>query len=109
MLSNAEERLYQMQAEKVRALSHWMRVAILDYLRDGEQCVCDIAEHVGSERSNISKHLSIMVKAGILESTKHGLKVIYKVKTPCILDFFSCITKCIKEQAEESQQLLKSL
>ena len=109
MLSGTEERLYQMQAEKVRALSHWVRVAILDFLGDGEQCVCDISEHIGSERSNVSKHLSIMVKAGILESTKQGLKVIYKVKTPCILDFFSCITKCIKEQAKESQQLLKSL
>lgn len=86
-----------------------MRVAIVDFLRNGEQCVCDIAAHVGSERSNVSRHLSVMVRAGILEYRKDGLKVIYKLRTPCILDFFSCITDVLRQQAKENEELLKTI
>lgn len=101
--------LYEKQAEIAKAVGHPLRVAVIDFLKDGEQCVCDIAQHVGSERSNVSRHLSVMVRAGVLECRKEGLKVIYKLKTPCILDFFSCVTAVIKQQAKESEKLLKSI
>jgi len=100
---------YEKQAEIAKAIGHPLRVAIIDFLKDGEQCVCDIARQVGSERSNISRHLSVMVRAGVLGYRKEGLKVIYKLKTPCILDFFSCVAVVIKQQAKESEKLLKSM
>ncbi|KPK36802.1 MAG: hypothetical protein AMJ65_15755 [Phycisphaerae bacterium SG8_4] len=100
---------YERQAEIAKAIGHPLRVAIIDFLKDGEQCVCDIAQHAGSERSNISRHLSVMVRAGILGYRKEGLKVIYKLKTPCILDFFSCVAVVIKQQVKESEKLLKSM
>jgi ArsR family transcriptional regulator len=101
--------VYEKQAEILKALAHPVRVAILDFLKDGEQCVCDIAEFVGSERSNVSKHLSILVSCGVLESRKDGLKVIYSLKTKCILGFFDCITNCLKQQASENIKLLKAI
>lgn len=101
--------VYEKQAEILKALAHPVRVAILDFLRDGEQCVCDIAEHVGSERSNVSRHLAVMVNAGVLESRKQGLNVMYELKALCILDFFSCLEKCLKVQAKDTQKLLKAL
>ena len=101
--------LFKKQAQIASAIAHPLRIAVIDFLKSGEQCVCDIAEHIGSERSNVSRHLSVMVSAGILESRKEGLKVIYKLKTPCILDFFSCTTKCLKAQAKDSEKLLKVL
>ncbi len=109
MLSKKKQLLFEKQAEIVKAIAHPLRIAIVDFLKDSQQCVCDIAEHIGSERSNVSRHLSVMVNAGVLEYRKAGLKVIYKLKTPCILDFFSCITTCLKQQAKENEKLLKSL
>ena len=109
MLNKKRQRLYEKQAEIAKAIAHPLRIAIVDFLKDGEQCVCDIAEHIDSERSNVSRHLSVMVNAGVLVYRKEGLKVIYKLKTPCILDFFSCITACLKQQAKENERLLKSL
>jgi ArsR family transcriptional regulator len=109
MVSVKKRFLYEKQAEIAKAIAHPLRIAILDFLKDGEQCVCDIAEFVGSERSNVSRHLSVMVKAGVLECRKDGLKVIYKLKSPCILDCFSCITACLKQQANENQKLLAAL
>jgi len=101
--------LYDRQAEILKALAHPLRIAILDYLKDGEQCVCDIAKHVASERSNVSKHLAIMVSCGVLECRKNGLNVIYSLKARCILDFLECATICLKQQANENVKLLRAL
>ena len=109
MLSKSKKMLFEKQAEVAKAIAHPVRIAILDFLKGGEQCVCDIAEHVGSERSNVSRHLSVMVKAGVLGYRKEGLKVIYTLKTPCILDFFSCISRCLKQQVRETEKLLSGL
>ena len=83
MLNRNKQLLFEKQAEVAKAIAHPLRVAIIHFLKDGEQCVCDIAEHVGSERSNISRHLSVMVKAGVLEYRKEGLKVTYRLKYTC--------------------------
>jgi ArsR family transcriptional regulator len=109
-MSNAsKQRLFEKQAEIAKAVSHPLRIGIIDFLKDGEQCVCDIAEYVGSERSNVSRHLSVMVNAGVLVFRKDGLKVIYRLKCPCILDFFSCVTGVLREQAKENEKLLKAI
>jgi ArsR family transcriptional regulator len=109
MLSKSKQLLFEKQAEIAKAIAHPLRIAIIDFLRDGEQCVCDIAECVGSERSNVSRHLSVMVAAGVLQYRKEGLKVIYSLKCLCILDFFSCVTGVLKQQAKESERLLKAI
>ena len=109
MLSKKKQLLFEKQAEIVKAIAHPLRIAILDFLKDAEHCVFDIAQHLGSERSNVSRHLSVMVSAGVLEHRKEGLKVIYTLKAPCILGFFSCVTDVLKLEARENEKLLKSL
>ncbi|MHC4911395.1 MAG: ArsR/SmtB family transcription factor [Planctomycetota bacterium] len=109
MLTKKRQLLFEKQAEIAKAIAHPLRIAIVDFLKEGEQCVCDIAEYVGSERSNVSRHLAVMVKAGVLECRKEGLKVIYKLKTPCILDFFSCTAECLKQQLKDTEKLLRAL
>jgi ArsR family transcriptional regulator len=101
--------LYEQQASVAKAIGHPIRMAILDFLRGGEQCVCDIATAVGSERSNVSRHLSMMVAAGVLTSEKRGLKVIYSVRTPCVLKFADSLGECLKEKALQGQAILSLL
>ena len=109
MLSKRKQLLFEKQAEIAKAIAHPLRIAVVNFLKDGEQCVCDIAEHVGSERSNVSRHLSVMSNAGLLEYRKEGLKVIYKLRTPCILEFFSCMSRVLKQQVKEDERLLAAL
>ena len=109
MLNKNKRLLFEKQAEIAKAIAHPLRIAIVDFLKDGEQCVCDIAQYVGSERSNVSRHLSVMVNAGLLDYRKEGLKVIYRLKTPCILDFFSCVSGVLRQQAKDSERLLAEL
>lgn len=109
MLTKHQQLLFAKQAEIAKAIGHPLRLAIVDFLKDGPQCVCDIAERIGAERSNVSRHLSVMVAAGVLEHRKQGLKVIYWLKCSCIVDFFSCISGVLKQQAAENRKLLATL
>jgi hypothetical protein len=49
-----------------------------------------------------------MVNAGLLEYRKEGLKVIYRLKCACIVDFFSCVSSVLKQQAKDSEKLLEA-
>lgn len=101
--------LYRLRAGILKAVAHPIRLAIMDALRDGPECVHRIAEAVDSERSNISRHLSVMVAAGILESRKDGLNVYYSLRTPCIMNFFSCVDTVLKEDLRARQSVVGRL
>ncbi len=109
MTDKKKNLLFERQAEIAKAVAHPLRVAVIDFLKNGERCVCDIAEQVGSERSNVSRHLTVMVRAGVLSYRKEGLKVFYSLKTPCIAEFLSCVTRVLKQQARDNEKLLAAL
>ncbi len=108
-MDDTTRKLYELKAEIIQATAHPIRLAIIDYLADGEQCVCDIVDFVGGQRSNISRHLSVMLKAGVVQCRKDGLKMIYSLKTPCITKFLLCVEQALKEQMEKNAELLKKL
>lgn len=97
---------YEMQAEVIGALAHPIRIAIADLLKDGEVCVCEIAERIQTERSNTSRHLAIMLKAGILKTRKDGLQVFYSLRTPCILNVLTCTTQTLQQNVTEQVKAL---
>ena len=55
-----------------KALSDESRVRVLMFLRDGELCVCQIIEMLGLAPSTVSKHMAILVQAGLVECRKNG-------------------------------------
>ncbi len=102
-MGQPQRRLYEMKAEIFKAIGHPIRLAIMDTLREGERCVCEVAALVGAERSNVSRHLAVMVKAGVLASRKEGLQVFYRVRTPCLMNVFPCVENALRQQLEEDR------
>lgn len=82
---------YKKRAELVKALAHPTRLFIVDFLAEGEKCVCEIVEQVEVDISTISKHLLVMKNAGLVEDEKRGLNVFYKLSCPCISNLFTCL------------------
>jgi ArsR family transcriptional regulator len=105
----AKRRILEMRADVFKALAHPIRLAVVEFLKGGERCVCDIARIEACDRTNISKHLSVLASAGILSSRKEGLKVYYSLKCPCILEFMHCIENVIKTDLKEKKRLLSRL
>ncbi len=101
-MTKSSAHLNRMKADVLGAMAHPIRLAILDRLRGGgEVCVCDIADAVGAERSNVSRHLAIMVRTGILSDRKEGLWVYYRLRCPCVLEFLGCIEEVIRRQHKD--------
>ena len=107
MLTDKDMQKYEMQAEILAAIAHPLRVAIVQYLSDGERSVGDIAEHLGANRSNVSRHLSVMNRAGLTVTRKEGVTVYYSLRTPCILNFFSCAMDVLKHNLKENTRALR--
>jgi len=71
---------HEAQAEFLQAVGQATRLRILEVLADGERCVCDIQMAVGEQQSNVSKHLAILRKSGILTARREGGRVIYRIR-----------------------------
>lgn len=82
---------YEARARIIKAIAHPSRLLILDELSSGERCVCELRDMIGADISTVSKHLSILKEAGILEDEKRGQQVFYRLRVPCILNFFGCV------------------
>jgi DNA-binding transcriptional ArsR family regulator len=74
-------------------LSEPTRLKIIHALCNGEQSVNDIVEKVNSTQSNISRHLNLMYRAGVLQRRKEGTLVMYQVKEPTVVEL--CRTVCV--------------
>lgn len=79
------------KANIFKALGHPSRLHIVETLENGESCVCELVEQIGADFSTVSKHLTILKGAGIVEDDKRGKMVFYRLKVPCILRFMDCI------------------
>ena len=103
------ERLYEMKAQVLAALGHPIRLKVVEFLQEGEQCVCDIAEHVAAERSNVSRHLAVMVRAGVLAHRSDGVRRLYSLRCPCVADFMACVAGVLREQVAADRAALRHL
>jgi ArsR family transcriptional regulator len=89
---------YQKRAVILKALAHPARLFMVDELSRRELCVGDLKDLVELDTSTVSKHLSVLKNAGIVEDNKRGLQVFYKIKHACVTRVFSCLAAMTKAQ-----------
>jgi len=94
------------RARIIKAMAHPTRLLFVEELASGERCVCELNDMVDADVSTISKHLSVLKNAGIVRDEKRGSRVFYSLRTPCVLNFFSCVEGVLEEQAKERTGLV---
>ncbi len=67
------------RAEFYKIFAHPVRLEILDILRNGEQCVCHLEAHLGFRQAYISQQLMVLKNSGIIEETRQGRNIFYKL------------------------------
>lgn len=85
------------RATVMKALAHPSRLFIVDELSRGERCVCELTDMIGADVSTVSKHLSLLKKAGVVIDDRRGAQVFYRLRVPCILNFFGCVEAVLAE------------
>lgn len=104
-----EERALQLKAEVLKALAHPTRLKILECLRGGEKCICEIVPEVNGEQSNISRHVAMMQKSHLLTTRKDGVRVMVKVKNPEVFEILDIVSNLLKKQLREQKKLLATI
>lgn len=92
-----------------KALGHPSRVFIAETLRDGERCVCELSELIGADMSTVSRHLSVLRRAGIVTDRKVGTTVYYSLACGCLGQMLSGVENILRMQAEEQDSVLQSM
>ena len=94
------------RANIFKALAHPSRLLVVEQLAQKELCVCELTTMIGADMSTVSRHLSVLKGAGIIQDEKRGLQVYYRLKMPCALRFFECVGEVIETNAKEQWELV---
>ena len=101
-----EERVLELKAEILKALAQPTRLKILECLKNGERCICEIVPAINGEQSNISRHISMMQKSHLVTTRKEGVRVMVRVRDSKIFEILDKVSAMLKNQMKEQEKLL---
>jgi ArsR family transcriptional regulator len=78
---------HEVQAEFLRAVGQTTRLRILEVLAEGERCVCNIYQAIGAEQSNVSNHLAILRRTGVVAARREDGRVVYRLRDRLVSEF----------------------
>ena len=105
----ARKAMLDARAKVLKAMAHPTRLFIIEELGKEERCVCDLTEQIGADVSTVSKHLSVLKQGGIVFDEKRGNQVFYRLRVPCILNFFGCVESVLESNAREHFALFEAV
>ncbi len=106
-MDKKDKDIYKLKAEILKSITHPIRLAILDLLKNKERSVEEITKILDEKQSTISKHLAVLKNVGIIDDKKVGLYRFYYLKLPCVLNFSLCVEQTLKEKIKLEKKLIE--
>ena len=94
-------------ADRFRVIGEPMRIRILDRLRECEATVGELADALGTSQQNVSKHLGILGRAGIVSRDKRGTSVVCAIADATVFDLCEVVCGGVAERIGELQEILE--
>jgi DNA-binding transcriptional ArsR family regulator len=94
-------------AERFRVLGEPMRISLLDALRDGEATVGELQDATRASQQNVSKHLGVLLRAGIVEKRKEGNFSVYSIADPAVFSLCEEVCGGLRRELDELDSLLQ--
>ncbi|OUC15018.1 MAG: transcriptional regulator [Alkalinema sp. CACIAM 70d] len=107
-VASVPQEVVQQVADYFSVLGEPMRLRILNLLRDGEKCVQDLVEATETSQANVSKHLKVMLQAGILTRRSQGTLAYYSVADELIFELCNLVCDRIATRIEQQAQHFRS-
>ncbi|MBI3194268.1 MAG: winged helix-turn-helix transcriptional regulator [Ignavibacteriae bacterium] len=98
--------LFHLHAEMCKTLSNHKRLEILSLFRDTELNVSEIVRKMLIPKANVSQHLSMMRKAGILETRRDGLNIYYRISNPKVMKAYDLICEVLVEHHQKVNTIM---
>ena len=99
--------LVELIARRFRCLGEPMRIKLLDRLRDGEATVGELTEATGATQQNVSKHLGVLLDAGIVSRTKRGTASVYEIADEAVFELCEHVCGALRRQLDELELALE--
>jgi len=81
------------EVDVFKALADPTRLKILECIKNGEKCICEIIPYTGKSQPNVSQHLKVMKHAGIIDERKDGTKIMIKASSDKIFKIIDQVKK----------------
>jgi DNA-binding transcriptional ArsR family regulator len=94
-------------AERFKVLSEPTRIRLLDSLRDGEATVSELQEATGASQQNVSQHLGVLLRAGIVGRRKQGNFSLYSITDPVVFSLCDEVCGGLRRELDELDALLE--
>jgi len=104
-----ETRAYKWQAKVAKALAHPTRIAILEMLRRGEICVCEMSPELGASQANVSQHLAILRDSNLVIARRDGTRMMYRVTDERVFRVLDLMGSIAHDQLDAARQALAAL
>lgn len=100
------EPLIEMIAERFQLLAEPMRIRILDQLRDAPMSVGALGDALGTSQQNVSKHLGLLLRAGVVARKKQGTLARYRIVDPSVFDLCEQVCGGLQRRIEQQWALI---
>lgn len=100
------EPVVELLADRFRAIGEPMRIRILDQLRDAPMSVGQLTEALQANQQNVSKHLGVLLRAGIVSRERVGTSSLYTLADPLVLTLCESVCTSLRRQTQELAELL---
>ena len=101
------DQLVDLIAQRFRVLGEPMRIKLLDRLRDGEATVQELQDATGGSQQNVSKHLGVLLGAGLVRRSKRGNFAVYAIADPGVFALCDQVCGGLRRQLSELDAALQ--
>jgi ArsR family transcriptional regulator len=90
-MTTAERNRLERRAALLKSLAHPSRLLIIEMLEEAPRCVGELTKAIGADMTTVSKHLSVLKRAGLVRDAKHGTYSEYTLVCDCVTHLIDCI------------------
>jgi DNA-binding transcriptional ArsR family regulator len=103
------KKIFELHADVCKALGHPLRIEVIDLLQEKELCFSDILEVTGGLKSNLSQHLSVMTKKGILKMRRDGQCNYYSLSSKKVAQACRLMREVLIDSLKKQKDLLEKM
>ncbi len=108
-MQSLDERAMDHVADYFRALSEPLRLRLLNALRDGPVNVGELTSQLGCSQANVSKHLGVLAKAGLVTRAARGTSVYYQIADPRTYELCDLVCGQIAQRLMSQAQIMEGM
>ncbi len=98
---------FQMVAEVLKAMADPVRLRILHSLQAEDRCVGSLVEELDCSQANVSKHLGVLKRAGLVHVRREGLNMVYSIADAAVFDICDSVGRSIEERLSTERKEIR--